>query len=48
MSQITDTGRVHTITGQLRDLDSPHVDQEIMQSVTGLIPGRRRFYCRVF
>ena len=37
MSQITDTGRVRPITGQLRGLESPHVNQEIMQRINGLI-----------
>lgn len=37
MSQITDTGRVRPITGQVRDLAPAHVDQEILQRVTGLI-----------
>jgi uncharacterized protein YggT (Ycf19 family) len=37
MSHITDTGRVRSITGRPRDLEAPHLDQEIMQRVTGLI-----------
>jgi YGGT family protein len=37
MSQITDTGRVHPITGQPRELEAPHVNQEILQRVSGLI-----------
>ena len=37
MSQITDTSRVRSATGQLRDVEAAHVDEEIMQRVTGLI-----------
>jgi len=37
MSQITDTVRVQPITGQIRDLAPAHVNQEILQRVTGLV-----------
>ena len=37
MSQITNTGRIRPITGPLRNMEPPHVDQEIMQRITGLI-----------
>lgn len=37
MSHITDTGRVRSITDQARKMESPHLDQEIVQRVTGLI-----------
>ena len=37
MSQITNTGRIRPNTSPLRDMDPPHVDQEIMQRITGLI-----------
>ena len=37
MSQMTDTGRVQPITGQITAPDLVHVNQEILQRVTGLI-----------
>ena len=37
MSQITDTGRSRLVTGQLRSMEPAHVNQEILQRVTGLI-----------
>jgi uncharacterized protein YggT (Ycf19 family) len=37
MSHITDTGRARVITGRPRDIESAHLDQEIVQRVTGLI-----------
>ena len=37
MNHITDTGRVHSITGQSRKKEPAHLDQEIMQRVNGLI-----------
>ena len=37
MSQITDTGRIRSITGKPLVLESPNVNQEILQRVTGLI-----------
>lgn len=37
MSHITDTGRVRPITGRTSPTDMLHVDQEILQRVTGLI-----------
>ncbi|HLA07253.1 MAG TPA: hypothetical protein VJ022_07410 [Anaerolineales bacterium] len=37
MSQITDTKRVRPITGQPRFIEPVHVNQEILQRVTGLI-----------
>jgi len=35
MRQITDTGRI--ITTQPRDVEAPHLNQEIMHRITGLI-----------
>ena len=37
MSHIIDTGRSRPITGHTRDMEPAHLDQEIMQRVTGLI-----------
>ena len=37
MSHLTDTGRIRPTTSRITITDSPHVNQEIMQRITGLI-----------
>ena len=37
MSHFTDTGRIRPTTSRITITDSPHVNQEIMQRITGLI-----------
>jgi YggT family protein len=37
MNQITDTGRIKSVTSRSITQDVPHLDEEILQRVTGLI-----------